>query len=251
MTRNLSVTLGSFALLVLGLRCSTPFADVLGWGVSVSPASPTSLQPIYARVTNTQTCAIDSRTIDVRQDGAIVQIVARGMPNCIPTGPGTTVDISLGALHAGSFSVVVVDESGTQLTSTQFAVGDKYPARSGTNFPLVDYSDHWWNPQESGWGLSIVQHPSDQLFAAWFVYNNSSMPTWYTLQPGQWTNSRTYSGPVYRTSGPYFGSPFDPRNVSVSQAGTATLIFDSATTGTLTYTVDGVSGSKAITRLIF
>jgi len=26
--------------------------------------------------------------------------------------------------------------------------------------PAANYSDMWWNPGESGWGISITQHPS-------------------------------------------------------------------------------------------
>ena len=35
------------------------------------------------------------------------------------------------------------------------------PARA----PSCDYTDLWWNPAESGWGLNIVQHPTRNIFA--------------------------------------------------------------------------------------
>ena len=243
------------AIFLLGISlCAAPVrADIAGWGVSVSPQTPQTLQPVYARITNTQTCFIDPQTLSRRQEGSTIRITPRAIPNCVPTGGangGDAVDVSLGSFPAGSFSLVVVSTDNVQLTSTQFTVSANYATKTSP-FPLVDYSDHWWNMQESGWGMSVVQHPSDRLFAIWFVYNSASQPIWYTLQPGQWTNATTYTGPVYKTSGPYFGANFDPHQVSAAQVGTATLSFVNPTTGSFTYNVDGVTGTKAITRLPF
>jgi hypothetical protein len=136
--------------------------------------------------------------------------------------------------------------------SAQVVVTERVTQRSMMgNPPSIDVSDHWWNPQESGWGMSIMQHPSDRLFAVWFVYNASNQPVWYTLQPGTWTTFTRYTGPIYKTTGPYYGGPFDPTQVGITQVGTGTLTFTDYKTGTFSYTVEGVSGSKPITRLPF
>jgi hypothetical protein len=157
----------------------------------------------------------------------------------------------LGSFGAGSFSVVVTDSAGVQLTSGSFTVNDTY-ANKTSPFPVVDYSDHWWNPQESGWGTSIMQHPSSEvLVVVWFVYNSAGVPTWYVIPSGQWTNAVTYTGTVYKTTGPFFGSSFDPSHVSVTPAGNATLSFTGYATANFSYTVDGITGTKAITRLSF
>jgi hypothetical protein len=37
--------------------------------------------------------------------------------------------------------------------------------------PAANYTDLWWNPSESGWGVSIVQHASNKMFAVWFTYD--------------------------------------------------------------------------------
>ena len=60
-----------------------------------------------------------------------------------------------------------------------------------------------------------------------------------------------YTGPVFKTIGPYFGGLFDPNHVGVSLVGTGTLSFTDSNTATFSYTVEGVSGSKPITRLAF
>ena len=32
----------------------------------------------------------------------------------------------------------------------------------------ANYTDHWWNPDESGWGVTLAHH-NDKLFAVWYV----------------------------------------------------------------------------------
>ena len=47
----------------------------------------------------------------------------------------------------------------------------------------IDNSDLWGNPNESGWGLQLVQR-ADVIFATLFVYDTGHAPIWYsaTLQ---------------------------------------------------------------------
>ena len=61
----------------------------------------------------------------------------------------------------------------------------------------------------------------------------------------------TYTGTLYAVSGPAFSGSFNPSLVKRTAVGNATLTFGTSTSGTWSYTVDGVSGSKAITRLAF
>jgi hypothetical protein len=110
----------------------------------------------------------------------------------------------------------------------------------------------WWNERESGWGLSISQGPTNQLFAVWFVYDAAGVPTWYTLESGQWRVSwsgSTYTGWLYRYTGPPFTAVFDPTRVTGALVGTGVLSFRDAFTGRLDYSMVGTSGYKEITRL--
>jgi len=117
--------------------------------------------------------------------------------------------------------------------------------------PAFDYTDLWWNPNESGWGLSITQHASHQIFAAWFTYGPDGKATWYTMPGGTWTSPTTFTGNLFTASGPAANGPFDPSQVVTVPAGTATLSFSDASNGTLAYTVNGVSDRKNITRQPF
>lgn len=120
-------------------------------------------------------------------------------------------------------------------------------ASSGTNF-----SDQWWNPNESGWGLSVLQQ-ADVLFIDLFVYGPDNRPTWYTaaayFQP---QSGRTlFSGDLVATTGPWFGAFFNP--VAVFPRTVGTIQFDASSTdfATLTYSVDGIVVTKAIQRQLW
>ena len=114
--------------------------------------------------------------------------------------------------------------------------------------PTTDYSDLWWNPGESGWGLNLIQHPSRVVFGVWYTYEGDGTPTWYVMPQGSWTSSTSYTGPLFATNGPGFTKAFNPSAVQQRQVGNATLTFTSANTGTFSYSVDGVSGTKQIQR---
>lgn len=118
-----------------------------------------------------------------------------------------------------------------------------------------NYSDIWWNPAESGWGLTIADH-NTQLFAVWYTYDVAGKPTWFTIPGGTFTNGkRNFAGDIYQTTGPAYSAPFVSSQVTATKVGTAT--FDFAPTGqaagkaSFTYTVGNVSQTKLIERQPF
>ena len=61
-----------------------------------------------------------------------------------------------------------------------------------------------------------------------------------------------YAGTLYRTAGPpFFAMPFDSRQVLATPVGTASVAFSDGNAGIFSWSVDGIAGSKAITRQIF
>ena len=113
----------------------------------------------------------------------------------------------------------------------------------------VDYTDLWWNPSESGWGIAVTQQYG-VMFLTWFVYDNSGKPTWYAATSCT-VSGASCSGKLYRATGPAFGPAFDALQVHAIEAGTVTLSFSDANHATLTYTVNGVAATKAIARQLF
>ena len=85
------------------------------------------------------------------------------------------------------------------------------PWLEATGLPDFDVTDLWWNAQESGWGMSLTQRPNGQVFAVWYTHAADSRPLWLAMSGGRWTTGRTFTGTLYRASGPgYAQQPFDP-----------------------------------------
>jgi hypothetical protein len=115
----------------------------------------------------------------------------------------------------------------------------------------VDYTDLWWNPAESGWGLT-VSHQADVMFLTWYVYDDTGRPFWYVASNCAVNAAGTgCTGTLFRTTGPPLATGFDPSRVVVTEVGTASLVFSGPDNGVLSYSVDGVAGSKSITRQLF
>ncbi|HEY5310423.1 MAG TPA: hypothetical protein VIK97_18045 [Casimicrobiaceae bacterium] len=113
-----------------------------------------------------------------------------------------------------------------------------------------DYTDIWYTPVESGWGVNFAQ-ADNFIFATFFFYGADKKPTWYTGQL-TWDGTSTFTGGLYATQGTYFASPWNPAdNPPATLVGTATFTPNPANNfqGTLVYTVNGVGTiTKAIQR---
>lgn len=111
----------------------------------------------------------------------------------------------------------------------------------------TDYTDIWYIPAESGWGVNLVQ-ADDVIFATFFVYGQNKQPTWFVATIGKDANGN-FSGSLYTTVGPYYGGPWDPAIYMPSLAGTATFVPTSPYAGTLTYSIiNGPTVVKSIQR---
>ena len=120
------------------------------------------------------------------------------------------------------------------------------PVAAATN-----YQDMWWNPAESGWGVNIA-HQDNTMFATWFIYGANGQPLWLVMSNAQRSGAagNTFVGDLFQTTGTGFSvTPFVPlQSSNVTTVGRATFVLSDARTGTLTYSVNGVTVVKQITR---
>jgi hypothetical protein len=149
--------------------------------------------------------------------------------------------------------------------------------------PNLDYTDMWWNPNESGWGISIRQKLPDRgtvdaLVAVWYTYDpratdpaspggTGSVPLWLYMTGGTWSTPTSYAGTIYATTGTHFTQPwipFDP--YPIKEVGSFRLRFTDAGHGIFDYTIappagiptthpgyglPTMSGTKTIERQVF
>jgi hypothetical protein len=90
------------------------------------------------------------------------------------------------------------------------------------------------------------------MFLAWYVYDAGGRPVWYVASNCNLNAAKNgCTGALYRTTGPAFGPTFDSTRVTAIEAGTATVSFSDANNGSISYTVNGVSATKVLTRQLF
>ena len=117
----------------------------------------------------------------------------------------------------------------------------------------TDFSDLWWNSQESGWGMNIIQQ-DDTQFITLFVYGSNGAPTWYVAPDTEFAGVDAngvlaFTGALYATTGPYFGAgTFNPANVTARQVGTIAFAAAEVSGGVVVYSVDGVNVTKTVRR---
>lgn len=116
----------------------------------------------------------------------------------------------------------------------------------------TDFSDLWFNPGESGWGVNVSEQ-NNILFLTMFVYDTSSTPFWYVASDVELVSTSngtlTFSGTLYRTSGPSFTlASFNPAQVGATPVGVITFSAASISNATLTYTIDGQTYTKNVQR---
>lgn len=139
------------------------------------------------------------------------------------------------------------------------------PGRNGCSGALLtgaapsapgSLSGLWWNPDESGWGVSFTERAS-VIFAAWFTYDASGLPKWYVGSDCAMTSaatgaSRTCKGSLYEASGPaFFGTSFNPSLLSVAPVGTLQVTFQDPNNASMTYDVRGQGRTVQIVRQVF
>jgi hypothetical protein len=141
----------------------------------------------------------------------------------------------------GTFNYTINNISGSKAITLQ-------PLASGTTAPAVDYTDLWWNPDESGWGVSLTQQFAT-VFAAWYTYDSTGKPIWYVANCP--LAGATGTGDLYQvTGGAPLTSVWNGTNLA-TRVGSVTFAFSNASNGTMTYTLNGATSSRVISRQPF
>jgi YVTN family beta-propeller protein len=154
------------------------------------------------------------------------------------------------AIDAATNRVYVASDAGVTLIdgAGQASAGPLPPPN------VFNVQGLWWRSpagSESGWGVNLTQQ-GDTLFATWFTYDAQGNGLWLVMSEGRSSTPNTYTGTLYQTTGPAFNAaPFDASKVTRTPVGTATFAFTDEFNGTFSYAVNGVTGSKAITRQVY
>jgi hypothetical protein len=180
------------------------------------------------------------------------------------TGPAfnTVPWTSINATEVGTMRLVFAGSNAATLTYsfngrtvTKQVTRQEFKTLPTCSWSIFDRSfeanvqDLWWNSQESGWGVNLA-HQDDTLFATLFTYDATGRGMWLVMPNGTPDATGVFTGALFRTRGPAFDAqPWT--SITSTQVGTMSFDFTHGNQATLTYTVDGVSVTKAITRQVF
>ncbi len=147
----------------------------------------------------------------------------------------------------GTYSVAAVSLDGKRLLR---GVDGALESLAISDSPVVLGTATWWNPAESGWGVSISQHGDGQAVAVWYYYDASGKARWAIVPGGTWTDPHTFTGTLYTTRWPGFNAgQGNAASLSVVPAGVATFRFADGNTADVSFVLnDGTRSDKHILR---
>ena len=236
----------------VSLNTPTNFA---GMSASVSPATLSVIASQVAPVAGTKVTL--TAFASARGASSVATFTENGVAlagcNALPVRalPGATsvgvATCSINAIAAGNHSYAVTHSQGLGGGTEQASLS----VNALTSGP-PDYTDMWWAGEvENGWGVSITQHGLIQ-FIVIYAYDTAGKPIWYVIPGGIWNASQTaFTGTAYLPTSARFDA-YDKAQFKINAPiGTVTVTYTGSDKATLAYTINGVSGSKAIEREIF
>ena len=205
---------------------------------TVTPADPRPGQP-FTVLASVQTGSYNLYNLDVT-----ARVIAGTASASLSAATKST-----GASGIAEFLVTPDGRLGDYEIELQFRTKTQ---RITMAMPANPLQDMWWaGREENGWGMSVVQHAAT-LFSVIYAYDAAGKPIWYVMPGGTWDAAHTsFSGAVYVPHGAPFSAYDTSKFVPGAPVGNVTLTFVDATTATLEYTIDGVSGRRNIQRQEF
>ena len=235
--------------------CALLAVEAFAQDVTILPTAPTSADSITLRYrTNIFGARFLRDFYKVNMTNNRIRVVLGEVDQTPTIDPGLAflIDMDIGRLPSGSYVIDLFRALSGQpdtaiVLNIPLTVADNRVAKA-LPYVQLNYADHWWNPAESGWGLFIWHDNLDRVLAAWFTYGNDNKAEWYTIQGGRWLFFNRYEGQIIKTTGPAFSTFVPGSAVQTQVVGTASISFTDANNGTFTYTLNGVTQTKNITR---
>ena len=228
-----------------------------GWGININHQGNTLFATLFTYDANGAPMWLVMSEGARQPDGAYQGTLYRS------TGPAFNAASFLGAnvvvvgtmrlAFAGAEGTLTYTFNGTHVTKTiTRQVFGTPPTCTWSAFDRStadNYQDLWWNPSEPGWGVNLT-HQGAKLFATLFTYDTGNQGVWLVMSNGAQTANGRFSGALYRTSGPAFNaSPWTA--ATPAPVGTMSFVFTNGNAGTITYSFNGVTVTKAIQRQVF
>ena len=257
-------TFATSALNYQGLWYASPAESEPGWGVNLAHQGNTLFATWFTYDADGPMWLVMSNGVKISERiyrGTLFRTTGPRFDSVpfLPSGVGVSevgsATFEFEDANNGVFSYNMVSGiNGSKRITRQIFSSPVPQCSAGTAPSTTNFQDLWWaSPpeSESGWGLNVT-HQGEILFATWFTYGASGKGRWLVMPAMNrvGTTGFRYTGSVLETRGAPFNA-YNPAQFGFTTVGTATLDFTAASAGTFTYTVDGVTQAKAITRQVF
>jgi len=201
-----------------------------------------------------------------QSDGSYVGDVFRttGIPFNQITGQASTGNVKLGTARltfsstgAMNFSYTLTNQAPQSKSLTRLPIGVSTPVcetTTASRASATNYSDIWWNPLESGWGINLY-HQDDLMFATWFTYDSAGRDSWYVVSRAERQADGSFTGAIQQITR---GTPYNQINGmpaiaagAAPNVGTMTFRFSNGERGQMTYTIGAITQTKNFQRQVF
>jgi hypothetical protein len=152
--------------------------------------------------------------------------------------PDTPINVTVSGIKAAN---------GTVLPDDVYTVTLINPKNTSGKILASTRYDGLWQAAGEEAGLHLTNTHTGAIIGTWLTYAADGSPTWYTLADGRFSDVRTFAGKLFVTSA----------DGTLRFIGGATLRFNGdstvasgATAASFDYTLDGVSGSRNLTRTV-
>jgi hypothetical protein len=261
-----------------GLWWNAPANSQSGWGINIAHQGNVLFATWFTYDTDGSGLWLvmpDMELAPASSMGDIYGYGGYGMMPAMPTYSGTIYRTSGPSFDAASFDSAKVAAQPVGVATFQFSGPDDGTFTSTVNgmmrsAPITrevfgpatvcviggaapdtpNFTDLWYNApadSERGWGVNLTQQ-GGLLFATWFTYDDAGKAAWMVMPRGEATGAQSWSGPIFRTTGPALGGPWDNAKVVATPVGTASFAFSGTGNGTFTATVGGQTIRKSIIR---
>ncbi len=229
-----------------------------GWGINLNHQSNIIFATLFTYAPDGRNLWLVASDLARQPDGSYTGALYRSNGPVFNAQPFTAVTLTQVGTMTLTFSAVnaatlTYSFNGTnvtkQITRQRFGPAPTCVFVTGSRTGATNVQDLWYNPNEPGWGINLSQQ-GQVVFATLFTYSADNRDMWLVASDLARRPDGSFSGPLYRSSGPPFNAqPWTPNTVTA--VGTMTLTRSNGSSATLTYTVDGVAVTKQIQRQVF
>ncbi len=192
------------------------YAQSIFYGVTIVPSNPTSDDNInFVRVEGAVACRRLEPTYKISMLDNHITITFgewdKSIQITLPPPDSRYTDLAnIGRLPPGDYTLTTRGPPCLSTFTTRqpdlqnfaFKVSEGKLTK-GNLKPALDYSGHWWDENDPGWGLFIWQDGAGNMLAAWLTYTADGKPAWYVFQPTTWPDiTSAFPVDVWQTSKP-------------------------------------------------